>query len=274
VSFVNETGHSFKRWMLHALRNPWVVGFGIIQPLVWLFLFPKAMGGVSKLPLDYTVWFAPVVVIQTALFASSGSGIGLVEDMRMGMFNKMLASPMSRGAFFLGKSLAEAVVIAVQVAFILVLAVLAGGTAAVSGGLLGAAGVILLAVLFALGFSGFSNIVAIATRDTQATILAVNFLALPLLFTAGTFAPVSTLPTWLQWIARFNPVTYGTEAARHMMLPAPYSDSLATHALGFDLAVLVAFDLVLVAIAATMLRTATSAKTARSEKAIRGAPGT
>jgi ABC-2 type transport system permease protein len=206
------------------------------------------------------VWFAPVVAIQTALFAGNGSGIGLVEDMRIGVFNKLLASPMDRSAIFVGKTLAGAATVAVQVLLIEILAAAMTGGASMPTGVGGAVGVILIGILFSLGFAGLSNIIALATKSTEATIIIGNFILLPLLFASGAFAPTSGLPGWLKAFASVNPVDYGIEAVRHLMLPSPWSERLTSHSLGVDLAVIVVFDAVLVTIAALMLRRATASR--------------
>jgi ABC-2 type transport system permease protein len=260
ANYAAEVWYNFKRWILKTVRNPFVIGFGLITPVIWLLLFPNAMKGASNLPLDYVVWFAPVVAIQTALFAGNGSGIGLVEDMRIGVFNKLLASPMDRSAIFVGKTLAGAATVGVQVILIEILAALVTKGASLPTGLAGAVGVVLIGILFSLGFAGLSNIIALATRSTDATIIIGNFILLPLLFASGAFAPTGLLPGWLKAIANVNPVNYGIEAARHLMLPSPWADRLTSHDLATDLLVIVVFDAVLVTIAALMLRRATAAK--------------
>lgn len=271
MSYASDVWYNFKRWMIKTVRNPFVIGFGLITPIIWLLLFPNAMKGASALPIDYVVWFAPVVAIQTALFAGNGSGIGLVEDMRIGVFNKLLATPMSRSAMFVGKTLAGAATVAVQVLLIEILAAIVTKGDSLPTGIPGAIGVILIGVLFSLGFAGLSNIIALATKSTEATIIIGNFILLPLLFASGAFAPPDVLPGWLKAIASVNPVNYGIEAARHLMLPQSALDAaiplgngnvghLVTHSLAVDLAVIVVFDAILVTIAALMLRRATAAR--------------
>jgi len=262
ANYAAEVWYNFKRWIIKTVRNPFVIGFGLITPIIWLLLFPNAIGGAAKLPFDlsYTVYFAPVVAIQTALFAGNGSGIGLVEDMRIGVFNKLLASPMDRSAIFVGKTLAGAATVAVQVLLIEILAAITTSGASLPTGIGGALGVIGIGILFSLGFAGLSNIIALATKSTEATIIIGNFILLPLLFASGAFAPTSGLPGWLKTFASLNPVNYGIEAARHLMLPAPYADSLTSHSLATDLAVIAVFDAVLIVIAALMLRRATASK--------------
>lgn len=154
--------------------------------------------------------------MQVSLASAAGSGIGLVNDVENGMFEKVLVSPMSRTAVFLGKSAAEIVLIVVQILLILGLGTLLG--ASIATGLAGAVGVVLVGIVFSLWFTAYSNLVAVLTRDQESTILGANLLQFPLLFVSSAFLPLDVMPGWIQTIAAVNPVTYGADAARAFVL--------------------------------------------------------
>lgn len=254
---VADTWSSFKRWMKKSLRNPFTVFFTLIQPVIWLALFTQVFKAVVQIPGftsdSYLAFFAPAVVIQIALFSGGGAGVGLVFDMRDGMFDKLLASPMNRTAMFVGKTLTGAVVTSVQVVIVLGLALVLGAT--IATGLLGVLGIIGIALLFSLGFEALSNIVGLVTRDDEATILITQFLMLPLLFMSTAFLPEQFLPGWVQVMSTFNPVSLGVDAIRALML-----DGWMWSVLGPSLVGLVLFDLLFGAIAVVCLRRATSAE--------------
>jgi ABC-2 type transport system permease protein len=123
---------------------------------------------------------------------------------------------MNRGAVFAGKSAAEILRIVVQIAIILGLGVLLG--AEIAMGVLGAIGIMLIGLLFSIWFLAYSNILAVLTKDQESTIIGANLLQFPLLFLSSAFLPLGSLPRWIQVIAAFNPVTYGVDAARALML--------------------------------------------------------
>jgi ABC-2 type transport system permease protein len=253
---VGDTWSSFKRWMKKNLRNPFVVGVTLVQPVVWLLLFTEVFGAISRLPGfasdSYLAFFAPAVVIQIALFAATSSGINLVFDMREGVFNKLLASPTHRTGMFVGKTLAEAVVTSVQVVLVLVLALVLGTP--VATGILGGLGIIVISLLFSLGFAAFSNIIALITQNEDATILIPNLISLPLLFVSTAFLPKALLPEWVLTVGAINPVTYGVNAVRVLML-----DGWTWSVLGPSIAGLVAFDLLFGVIAVFLMKRATDA---------------
>ncbi|ADJ14529.1 ABC transporter permease [Halalkalicoccus jeotgali] len=271
-----------KRWLIKTTRNPFVVVSSLVQPIVFLVLFTEVFGqvtggalaGALGAEVNYITYLVPAIVIQSALVAAAGSGIGLVDDMESGMFEKVLVSPISRGAMFLGKALSEVVRIVVQTVIILVLGYVllwidTGGEVGtyVETGLLGVLGILGVTVVFAIWFTAFSNVVALVTRDQEATIIGANLLQFPLLFVSSAFLPVEVLPGWVQAVATVNPITYGVDAVRALVLGRDVLAVLDVTAFGGiwntlvpALGLLVALDLLLGAIAVGYLNRASSSQ--------------
>ena len=220
---VGDVWVNFKRWNLKAVRNPFVLVVSLVQPIIFLVLFTQVFGQVAGgavnrgIPgITYETYLVPAIAIQVALAAAITSGIGLVNDIENGMFEKVLVTPMNRTAVFTGKTAAEVFRIAVQIGIILGLGTLLG--AEIATGVVGAIGIIAIGVVFSLWFVAFSNALAIVTRDQESTIIGANLLQFPLLFLSSAFLPLSTLPGWIRTFARINPVTYGVDAARSLMI--------------------------------------------------------
>lgn len=224
---------SFKRWLVKTSRNPYVTFTSLVQPVIFFVLMAEVLGAVVGDALSqalvgdihYVTYLTPAIMIQSALAAAAVSGIGLVDDMETGMFDKTLISPMGRGAMFVGKVLSEVVRITVQTVVILVLGfgllwVKTGVSVGsyVRTGLPGMLGVIVVTVVFGGVFMAYSNIVALVTRDREATIMIANLLTFPLLFVSSGFVPLDVLPNWIQTLAIVNPITYGVDAIRALML--------------------------------------------------------
>ena len=222
-TFVGDVWVNFKRWNLKAVRNPFVLVVSLVQPIIFLMLFTEVFGTVAGSAVNrggsaisYETYLVPAIAIQVALAAAITSGVGLVNDIENGMFEKVLVTPMNRTAIFVGKTAAEVFRIAVQIAIILGLGVLLG--AEIATGLVGVVGIIAVGIVFSLWFVAFSNTLAILTRDQESTIIGANLLQFPLLFLSSAFLPLEALPGWIQTFARFNPVTYGVDAARSLMI--------------------------------------------------------
>ncbi|WP_254823880.1 ABC transporter permease [Haloglomus halophilum] len=269
-TFVGDVWTNFKRWNLKAVRNPFVLVVSLVQPIIFLVLFTQVFGNIAgrALPggISYETYLVPAIAIQVSLAAAVTSGVGLVNDIEEGMFEKVLVSPMNRTAVFLGKTLAELLRIGIQICIILVLGVALG--AEVATGVAGALGIVAVGVLFSLWFISFSNTLAVVTKDQESTIIAANLLQFPLLFLSSAFLPLEALPGWIQTVATLNPVTYGVDAARAIILDADVMTVIDV-SLGYGaaldtivpaVAVLGALDLVLGAVAVYMLSRATSSK--------------
>jgi ABC-2 type transport system permease protein len=241
-----------------------------VQPIIFLVLFTEVFGNVAGgavnqgLPgISYETYLVPAIAIQVALAAAITSGVGLVNDIENGMFEKVLVTPMNRSAVFVGKTAAEVFRIAVQIAIILGLGVLLG--AEIVSGLVGAVGIVAVGVLFSLWFVAFSNAIAIVTRDQESTIIGANLLQFPLLFLSSAFLPLEALPDWIQTFARVNPVTYGVDAARSLMVDRDVMTVIDVAWFGGTLdgvvpgvLVLLGLDLALGALAVSLLARASS----------------
>lgn len=231
-SFLTDTWVNLKRWILRTVRNPFVLTFSLLNPIMFLVLFTEVFGQITGGTIgqslggdvSYITYLVPAIAIQVALISATTSGVGLIEDIESGMFEKALVSPMHRSAVFLGKSLSEVMRIIVQVSIILVFGYIllwldTGGNPGqyIATGLPGAIGIILVGILFSIWFTAFSNIMALVTRDQESTMISVNILQFPLLFLSSAFLPIEVLPGWVQTVATLNPITYGVNAARALM---------------------------------------------------------
>jgi ABC-2 type transport system permease protein len=273
---------SFKRWLVKTSRNPYVTFSSLVQPVIFFVLMAEVLGAVAGGALTqalggdvhYVTYLTPAIVVQSALAAAAVSGIGLVDDMETGMFDKTLISPMGRGAMFVGKVLSELVRITVQTLVILALGygLLASKTGASVGeyvrtGLPGLVGIVAVTVIFAGVFMAYSNVVALVTRDREATIMIANLLTFPLLFVSSAFVPLEVLPNWIRTVAVVNPVTYGIDAIRALVLGRDVLTVFDVTAFGGlwntlvpAVAVLVVFTLALGAAGVRLLNRAASAE--------------
>jgi ABC-2 type transport system permease protein len=78
-------------------------------------------------------------------------------------------------------------------------------------------------------------------------------LMFPMMFLSGVFFPLQQMPWYMQGLAKFLPLTYATTALRKVMvLGADFS------AVGTEVLILVAFGIVLLAVAVPMFRQAMS----------------
>jgi len=278
---VADVRTSFERWLVKTSRNPFVTFTSLVQPVIFFVLMAEVFGAVAGGALSqtlgggisYVTYLTPAIIIQSTLSSAAVSGIGLVDDMETGMFEKVLVSPMNRAAMFLGKALSEVARIVVQTVIVLLLGSLlvALETGAPFGqylrtGLPGVVGIVLVTVAFGGVFMAYSNVVALVTRDQEATVMLANLLTFPLLFVSSAFLPLAVLPGWIRTVAVVNPVTYGVDAVRAIVLGRDVMTVLDVTAFGGlwntvvpALAVLIVFNVVLGAVAVRLLHRAARA---------------
>ncbi len=192
----------------------------LIQPAVWIIVIGNTFAGTQPLiesvgfAGEYIEFITPGVMILTAIFTSIFGGVNTLWDRRYGFMNKALTSPISRSSIALGKMLAISLIAALQATLILGIA-LAIGVSFPNPILI--VPIMVIVILFSLGFSGISVMVA-ATAKSQETFWGIiNFLGMPLFMISPALFPLNLLSEWLGFAAKFNPVTYAVLLIRGMM---------------------------------------------------------
>ena len=154
---------------------------------------------------------------MTILFGASQSGIGLIRDLQTGFLGRLLLSPARPAWILLGKVLADTTRLLVQAALVMVLATALGARLTPRFSELPAA--MLAVALFALAYCSLSCAIALTTRTQESMAAFVHLVNMPLLFTSSVLVPAKQMPTWLEGISRFNPVTLAADAWRGAWLP-------------------------------------------------------
>lgn len=220
----------------------------LIQPAVWIIVIGNTFAGTQPLIQSvgfdgqYIEFMAPGVIILTAIFTSIFGGVNTLWDRRYGFMNKALTSPISRSSIALGKMGAISMIAALQASLILGIAFAIGITIP---NILMIGPIMIIVILFSLGFSGISVVVA-ATAKSQETFWGViNFLGIPLFMLSPALFPLDLLPEWLATAAKFNPVTYTILLVREMMTGTADGGISAL----LSIAIIIVFVLVMVGLA-------------------------
>jgi ABC-2 type transport system permease protein len=231
---LSESFVLYVRAIKRLTRQPTVIFFSLIQPLIWLVLFGQMFSNIVRFPgaaaqfgnVSYLQFFIPTVILQSILFGSGQSGVAMVTDIDSGFLDKLLTTPINRLAILLGRLSGDLTRITVQMVLIIIIGYIFGQfqdpQISFYYGLAGVFGAIIIAMMFALSLMAFNIYIALTTRSTEATFIVSNFLTLPLLFTSSAQLPIELLPDWMQKVALLNPVTYAIEAMR-IMLNGPAS---------------------------------------------------
>lgn len=227
-----------KRNLLRYKRIPQLLFFSTVQPVMFLLLFNFVFGGaISGVGGSYINYLLPGILMQTALFSSLQTGVGLADDMTKGIVDRFRSLPMTRLAVLAGRTIADAIRSLMIVVIMLLVGIVIGFNP--SGGVLGILGASGLAVLFGFAFSWVSAAIGLAVRNSEAAQVAGFVWVFPLIYISSAYVPVETLPNVLKFIAQISPITVTIDAVRELMAGAPVGgDALAALAwIGVILAV-------------------------------------
>ncbi len=168
---------------------------------------PSAVGA-SYLKFVYPGMIA-MALSQTALFG----GAQIFWDRQYGYLKMMLAAPVSRLGIIGGKITAVTVISLFQVAAMLVVAPFIG--VSVTGWVIPA--LFLYLVLFSVAVGSLGVLIGVRIRSPQSAQM-VGVVTFPLTFMSGMFFPVNSVPTWLEVLAKINPLTYPVAGIREVLL--------------------------------------------------------
>jgi ABC-2 type transport system permease protein len=256
-----------RRDLLRAWRDRSRLLGAFAGPILFLVVFGVGFGsalrgaGGSWGSLSYSQFIFPGIVSMGVLFNAIFGAMSIVWDREFGFLREMLVAPIDRSAVALGKILGSATLATIQGMVLLALAPLIGVR------LTPLAVVELVPLIFVLAFAMAGLGVAIAARmeSMQGFQLIGNFLLQPMFFLSGALFPIVGLPGWMTVLTRIDPVAYGVDPLRRVVLqatsvPAPVVNGFAvtwfgtTLSIAVEVAILLAFGLICASYAALSFR--------------------
>src|SRR2546422_9058164 len=218
-----DTGYLFKRSLKKLVRNPILLFFSLLQPVIFLLLFTQLFNRFSSIPgfastgtTSYVTFAIAGIVLQNAFSSAFQSGTAVVDDVKSGYLEKMLATPVSRPAILLGRLLTDSFRVVVQSSIILGLGVLAFGVFPETG-ILGLLLILAIIAFFGLAWAGISLALGLKTKSAESVFGIAGFLTFPLLFMSTALSPQFFLPEWMKSVSKYNPVSITVDAVRSLV---------------------------------------------------------
>ncbi|HTV23670.1 MAG TPA: ABC transporter permease, partial [Polyangiaceae bacterium] len=208
------------RAMLKIKHVPFQLFDVTITPIMFTLLFTYMFGGaLAGSPEAYIQFLLPGILVQTILFITVYTGVGVNTDIQKGLFDRFKSLPMWQPAPILGALAGDLVRYSIAAIIILVLGVILGFRP--GAGFLGVAMAFALVLLFSFAISWIWIIFSMKVK-TPESVMTTSFLFLmPLTFASNIFVDVGTLPGWMQVAVRNNPVSHLTTASRGLMHGTP-----------------------------------------------------
>jgi ABC-2 type transport system permease protein len=208
----------WQREMIRFFRMPSRIITGLAQPLLFLFVLGAGIdplvGGATTGGVDYQEFIFPGVIAMSILFSSLFSAISIVWDREFGFLREMLVAPVSRTGLVLGKAVGGGSIAVVQGLILLFAAPLVG----VSLTPFEFVQMFGLLLLLAFALNAFGIVIASRMQRMEGFQMVMTLVVNPMLFLSGAIFPTEGLPTWLTVLTRLNPVTYGVDPIRRVML--------------------------------------------------------
>ena len=217
------------------------------SPIVFIFILGQGLGssmrfaGAGAADIDYKVFMFPGILGMTVLFAGVFSAVSIVWDREFGFLKEMLVAPVPSWSIALGKVISGATIASFQGSLMLLLAPLVG---------IGLSPFMLLKLLpmmFLISFSitGMGVLLATRLKTMQGFQMVMNFIMMPMFFLSGAMFQLTNSPQWIDTISKVNPLTYGVDALRGIMV----QDIPSRYPLGQDIFLVALISTVMMTIA-------------------------
>lgn len=220
-----DTGTVLWRDMIRTTRQPEMLVFAVVMGVFFLLLFNYVFGGAigAGAGFDYLQYLLPGVLVITALQGAQQTSLGLAADFTEGVNDRFRSLPMSQSAVITGRTVADAVRNVAGMVLVALVGMLMGFRFASFGGAVVA---IALATGIGYGFSWLGAAIAAKVRQPDMVGMLSMFWLFPLMLASTAFAPVESMPGWLQSFVKYQPISAASDAVRGLANGTPVGDDI------------------------------------------------
>lgn len=190
----------------------------VVTPLLWLIIFGTGLGSAVRfggnIPGGYQAFIFPGIIGQTILFTAIFSGVSVIIDRQYGFLKEILVAPVTRPSIVFGKAIGISTAAVIQGIILLLLSFIVH----VPMTPLVFIASFLIMIPISIGLAGVGLLIASFTDSMEGFNLIMSFVVLPMFLLSGALFPVSGLPTLLQAAVYLDPLTYGVDALRQIIL--------------------------------------------------------
>jgi ABC-2 type transport system permease protein len=208
------------RAMLKIKHVPFQLFDVTVMPIMFTLLFTYIFGGaLAGSPREYVQYLLPGIVVQTIVFITVYTGMGLNMDITKGLYDRFRSLPMWQPSPLFGALAGDLFRYSVASALILIVGFILGFRP--QGGAVGVVLAVGLVMVFCFALSWCWIIIGMLVRSPESVMTTSFLFLMPLTFASNIFVDLSTMPPWLQAIVGRNPVTHLANASRGLMHGKP-----------------------------------------------------
>jgi len=188
----------------------------ISTPLIWLLVFGVGLGSAIQFGITggYQSFIFPGIIAQNILFTCVMAGIGIIIDKQYGFLKEVMVAPLARSSIIFGKALGISTGAIVQSIILLVLSFVVNIQMTPHIFIFA----VIISILISIGFSSLGLFIASFMDSMEGFNLVMSFVIMPIFLLSGALFPVTNLPDWLNFIVYIDPLTYGVDALRGIIL--------------------------------------------------------
>jgi ABC-2 type transport system permease protein len=221
-----DSSTMLRRNLLHMIRYPGLTGFVIGIPVVLLLLFVYVFGGTLGAGLtgtgtgsgdatqNYLDYVLPGIIFIGIAGIANGASIGVAMDLTEGIVARFRSMAVSRAAVLTGHVLGNAIQGVLVSAILIGVGLLMGFRSSASA--LDWLGVAAIIVIVSLAVAWLGVALGVSAKSVESSSNTPMFLTL-LVFLGSGFVPASSMPSWLEGFAKYQPFTAFIETVRALM---------------------------------------------------------
>src|SRR5947209_17135538 len=228
-----------KRHLVQIPRIPEELIFATIQPIMFVLLFRYVFGGaIAVRGTTYVNFLMAGIFVQTVVFGSTSTGIGLATDLQRGLIDRFRSLPMAKSAVLTGRTISDLVRNTFVVMVMWTVGLLVGFQP--QGNFLYLLAAVGMLLLTRFAFSWISATIGLSVSSVEAAQSAGFIWLFPLTFASSEFVPTSSMPDWLRTFAEHQPVSLIVNAVRGLLINTPDTSTIL-QALAWCVGILIVF---------------------------------
>jgi ABC-2 type transport system permease protein len=250
--FIQTIFTIWQRELIRYWRDKTRITSTLFQPLMFLFIFGTGLSKTlttGNFGLDFMQFMYPGIIAMSVMGVAFFSTISTVWDREFGFLKEILVAPVSRAAIALGKTFGAATLASIQAFILLALAPIIG----VKIHFAIIPRLFLFMLLLAFSISGLGLFIASLMKTMESFGLLMQILVFPMFFLSGAFFPLNAVPLWMRALSDINPLTYGVDAMRQILLgnqvASAILSNLSLHSVTINALFLLGFSATMVSLA-------------------------
>jgi len=204
-----------RRSLTQSLRDGETLSMSIMLPVTLMLLFTFVFGGAMQTEGNYVDYVVPGIILLCAGFGAGTTATYVSRDMTTGIIDRFRTMPLRAGAVLTGHVIASLARNLVATAVVIGVALLLGFHPTANLGQWAGAGAVI--ALYILAITYLYAAIGLAAGSPEAA-SGYGFILMFLPYLSSAFVPIDTMPSWLQWIAAYQPVTPVIETIRGLLM--------------------------------------------------------